>query len=523
MCVYCKYKYIHMKHVLLLVLSLLLLATADAQNWAPLNLTDKYNYQLDSSDVITHTLWVDSFSVVAGDTLLFTNRVVENIDNAPFYNRALDNQPQFLGHTIDKHADGTYTLRNTNTMYLDVHVLLDSTYLFDTLANVTAQLKLADTTTLFGSVDSIKVLELSTGDTVILSKEHGVVHFPDGYAADKHYRLVGIEGGRTLGEQYPGFDVFFNYSIGDTFWYYFDFPRRYDDYGYQVAGTRVIDTMYQSGDTIWYHNTGDLYELGVLPGSSRQRSYVFGLSYLIDEPDNDINDHPGEKSPFIWIYDDTLGNDENLYQYTYDVPWRWSLNGYNILDPFGYYNDCAEVPPRYIREFGHELYRNDLGLQVKNYSDWYCRLDTFSDTLITGASYDSRRVFIEGLGMTELISEGFESYRSVTMYAYRKAGDTARTILDEDLAIRALGVTDVQAGESELHVLGNPFTDKLQIQLGTRGSYQLAVYSISGQLIHQIDGTDQQVSMDTHAWEKGIYFIELRSGKHEQRTKVIKM
>ena len=50
-----------MKKTYLLIMMIGALACQSrAQNWTPLNTIDKYNYTLGASDVLSHTLWIDS-------------------------------------------------------------------------------------------------------------------------------------------------------------------------------------------------------------------------------------------------------------------------------------------------------------------------------------------------------------------------------------------------------------------------------------------------------------------------------
>jgi hypothetical protein len=76
---------IFMKYVLPTFAFSILFGLCSAQNWAPLNLTDKYNYRLGSTAFITNTLWVDSVTVTGTDSVFHLNRIVTACDTCQLH------------------------------------------------------------------------------------------------------------------------------------------------------------------------------------------------------------------------------------------------------------------------------------------------------------------------------------------------------------------------------------------------------------------------------------------------------
>ena len=111
-----------MKHIQLKILIVLFsVFNATAQNWKPVNQSDKYNYQLSSTDFITNTIKVDSVNVIEGDSILYLNRIVTNCDtckNNEYNNFALKNQPQFLMRKMIKKSDSLFVFQDT----LEYHI-----------------------------------------------------------------------------------------------------------------------------------------------------------------------------------------------------------------------------------------------------------------------------------------------------------------------------------------------------------------------------------------------------------------
>ena len=57
-----------------LIFVMLCLATSlFSQDWAPMRMGERYNYQQDSAGVITQTLWADSATVINGDSVWYSN------------------------------------------------------------------------------------------------------------------------------------------------------------------------------------------------------------------------------------------------------------------------------------------------------------------------------------------------------------------------------------------------------------------------------------------------------------------
>ena len=59
---------------------------------------------------------------------------------------------------------------------------------------------------------------LSSGDTLILSKNYGIIRFPERYGTQQYYRQIGIKGPEK-GFRFPSAKEVFSFSIGDKFEY----------------------------------------------------------------------------------------------------------------------------------------------------------------------------------------------------------------------------------------------------------------------------------------------------------------
>ena len=242
-----------------------------SQNWSVINMTDKFNYRLDSDEVITATIWADSVDWNGSDSVFYLNRVLcdscATILGGPntwcdtCY--GLKNQPQFMQRKSVVSASGMVNFRDTNNIVLNTLSALNDTWLFDSVQSISATVLAISEDSVFGNTDSVKTLLLTTGDTVKLSKSYGLLQFPNGYGFNSYYRLVGIEG-RNQGEQIPRYAGFFDFDVGDMFEYHGYsgyiilgqcFSLTYDQYCTWKRKFTVISRT-QSSDTLFIGISG---------------------------------------------------------------------------------------------------------------------------------------------------------------------------------------------------------------------------------------------------------------------------
>lgn len=188
-----------------------------AQNWSPITASDTFNYQADTASYLTHTLWVDSVQFANGDSIFFMNRVISDCDTCiRFQGARLLNQPQFLQRTVTRKANGQFVFADTVTFTVLPTAQLNDSWLFDSLRNLSATIVQVAEMPVFSGLDSVKTIRISNGDTMLLSRQHGLLRF-SGYDGNR-YQLVGIES-RNLGEKVPDFWDFYDFEVGDVLEY----------------------------------------------------------------------------------------------------------------------------------------------------------------------------------------------------------------------------------------------------------------------------------------------------------------
>lgn len=224
-----------------------------AQNWNPISLIIDYNYKIDTAQLITNTILVDSFSVNNNDTTFYLNRIMADCDTCSYVGYKLINQPQFLMKQVLKIGDSLFIFQNPTEFQIYPLKNLNDTWVFDSLNSVIATIDSVYIDTIFGINDSIKRINLSSGSNIILSKKFGIIKFPssNGY----NYELIGIN--NNLGEQLPRFWDFFNYEVNDTLqWKYYSWCAGPGASNTIKITKAIITSKTMNGDTVHYQVQG---------------------------------------------------------------------------------------------------------------------------------------------------------------------------------------------------------------------------------------------------------------------------
>ena len=187
------------------------------------------------------------------------------------------------------------------------------------MLNDTAKVVDISTMMIFGNIDSVKIIRLTSNDSIILSKNYGIIKFPANDSENQYVNLVGIED-QNLGVLIPKFKNFFDYNIGDVFYYkYQSYGRWYDYFIYKKA---TILSKEINGDTIKYNMDFKSKNIAIGHyGYSNDTSYLNNADSLLVFVDN--NDHFLNKYNYQPILNGVSGMNYKpvnvLYDSTYHV------------------------------------------------------------------------------------------------------------------------------------------------------------------------------------------------------------
>jgi hypothetical protein len=173
-----------------------------AQNWNVFNPAYRYNYKYNNSPLISQVLFADSTEVSGSNTTYFLNRIgVECTGPCPTLTTVISpttqvmvgNMPQFLQRHILKNNNGLFILKDTAELFIQGNCQPGQSWIFDSINSKTALCIHKQSQVVFGVNDSIKLILIGGVDTLKLSKNSGILQFPELYGKNKYYRLVGVE------------------------------------------------------------------------------------------------------------------------------------------------------------------------------------------------------------------------------------------------------------------------------------------------------------------------------------------
>lgn len=455
-------------------LSLIALSTfAIAQNWSPILTNEKMNFQHSDSSFISHTIWVDDFDVTGSDTTLFLNKVVT--DHPTDIDKALRNQPQFLFTTMNNLNNGTYHFSEPGYYILKTWSSMGDYWLFDPDNNITATVIGLMQEEIFGTMDSIKIISLSDGHEIKLSKHFGIILFPD-FANNGFYELVGIQDSE-YGLSVPVFWDIYNFEVGDIFQYNTSILNP----GGSGSTTRkiTITSKVATDSSLNYTLDGIYYAYpGVGGGSTYTASPIY--TYSSNHPTNLF---PGE------IY--LLPNSETIHG-----TGKVFTSSKIFLDM-----ETGTV----FKEFGTQYETNEPNL--------YYELEENSDSLfrLPYAFLIGDPCGLMGFGFGSNIgdlfkSEGcFEYWDDKSLVGYIKDGDTVGNITPDSLLL--VDISDKEFLENEINIYPNPASDFLHIILPHHKNARLEIRNIHGELIFQKEFSKQEEIINTTNLIPGVYFF----------------
>lgn len=242
------------KFQLLFVIGISLFGKAICQNWSIIEPNVYYNYSTDS--IIQTTIRVDSVFQTDQDIVYVLNRVCSvckecknTVSASAIY---LRHQPSILQSFIIRKPNGDYYLKDTGDYYIRRNIKPDSTWLFDSKNLKYATYLKNGYVPVFDNVfDSVKYFIIDNTDTLILSKNYGIIKMPD--FKGKHFNLTGVEGKLNEGRRNLYFRDFFTLNAGDILQYSLNSGGRFPYYEeIQKHTVRSVDV---TGDSIITINT----------------------------------------------------------------------------------------------------------------------------------------------------------------------------------------------------------------------------------------------------------------------------
>ncbi len=200
-------------------------AIAHAQNWALLNPTYKYNYSNDGSDTISNQIFVTHIDTLGVDSFRYElNRIGVVCDTCPTPNFECgsfsdgtifrNDGEQFTGGVAITASGSTWLIKGNDTLMIPVNVALGS--IWTGPGGVIGMVTAISEASAFGTLDSLRTIAYSTGDTLTMARDHGLLSWSNGIL---DHLLIGINGSEE-GAQFPNMLDMFDYWPGDVLEYH---------------------------------------------------------------------------------------------------------------------------------------------------------------------------------------------------------------------------------------------------------------------------------------------------------------
>ncbi len=513
-----------------------LLCLAYSQNWRVFNKNYRYNYSLQSENYTTIVIFADSVLTQGTDTIYSLNRIAARCDSCFFYypeagvedtNYIIINQPQFMQKRI-VYANNQYRLSDTGNYILPQFTSAGNMWVFNATGNITAQHIGSSIKNYFGVSDSVKTILLSTGDTILISKQLGIIKYPAKFGQHRYYILRGIENATS-------YDVFSLY--GEKVPNYYDFFK---------LKPGVI--QYYSTTSTWSGSQPQCYSYlygRITAISSSITGTVISNSYIDDRKGCLGNCATGMwgscimSNPFTFpsvpVNSYTISNagasSTNFFNHSL-------YNSYNNNLYIGM-NDSSKV---YVIKFGKTT--NDHFFKTYGESCFSSHIQNnpipnFQYSLVYHRSLQNNMVyygkgdesapfmtfgetFIEGYGQVNSFFPGFETLDYYCTSAIIDGADTLGDITIPNI------ITAVKNEEKSFSSFGpNPTKDIVTISFPfevRENTGTIEVKDIYGKIVFQktVNGGASSEQLNLQNLAQGIYFIDIKIPHFQKQYKVIK-
>lgn len=463
----------------------------NAQNWKPITKSDKYNYIKDST---YYSVWADSVKSVNGDSVFFLNRVLKKVRlgdmKDPFYSKGyyLENQSQFFLNEMIYAASGDVIMKENDTVKFVLKPLakLNDTWIFDSLKKDTARVVSQLTKTVLGNVDSVKIITLSTSmDTIVLSKNFGVLKFPIHDSTHQYVTIVGIEG-RNIGLKLPKFKDIFDFKVGDVFYYY----RGHFSRLFSLNENKKITIKKRTETT---------------------NSITYNVSFTSKTT-----------SAYIGIYDTIYkSTPDSIIVFNDDVNGLFNKYTGQPFDDYVVLND-KNKPVTVFTETKFEVISKSFPYDI------FCKGngDTIVQTVNPHLCGDAHHniTYGNGLGFTSILYNSYLSpgggySETEQLIGYIRDGKQIGIIIDDSIFLSI----PQHSKASSFNIFPNPTNSNFTIEsLSNKGKGTVSIYTITGDELLSQQFQGDKTTIDISNFAKGVYIVKLITDQAIDVVKIVR-
>ena len=505
-----------------------------SQNWASFNKNYRYNYSLENESYTTVVVFADSVLTQGTDTIYSLNRIAAKCDSCFFYypevgvansNYVLINQPQFMQRRII-YSNNQYRLSDTSNYIIPRFSNVGNTWMFNASRGITAQVITMVLKINFGVNDSIRTILLSTNDTIILSKQFGILKYPAKFGQSIYYKLRGIENKSSYdvyslyGEKVPNYFDFFKLESGVIHYYsmtssYSGQPGAHCDAYYYakksivtsaLSGTVISNSYIEDRKGCTGNCASDMWG-----GCIISNPYTFSSLPVYSYTYNSVAPN------IINMFNDNIYNSYNNKFYS---PSGGSTQYYFLLK-FG-----KTINNKFYKSYGYSCFSGYLGEKKINYSGNIYLPSSQNPNVYYASNYNGintfGETFIQDYGQVNAFFPGFESQDYYCTSGIIDGADTLGNL-------NALGVLlNIDNQENTYSSYGpNPTKDIIKINLpfeSTDNTGTIEVKDVFGKPVFQkiiSIGTNSEI-INLQNLAHGLYFVEVKMPHFHRLFKVVK-
>lgn len=473
-----------------LFFSFLTLSTAFSQNWQLLDQNKTYFFKHSDSLYITNTIKIDSTVNSASDTSFYIHerlKICDTCTNIPpqavggvvYHGFA----PEIFGYAPFYSVSGNHFNLDENIIEQDAQV--SDTWTFNFTTGVMAEIVQVDEISVFGNMDSIKVIALSSLDTIVISKNHGIIRYPDFENPGTWFDLVGYhEGNQSYGEFLPNLWTIYDFEVDDVYCFHLDRLILWDGEDIKVK-IRILEDL-STSNKVSYRvkilrknvNTYNMNDPQYWTQTSFTSNYsdTFELAY-----ENDIIEN--RYSGILPLESDPWGSSEKTFYQDYFVD-NYDQNRQDLIVDYDY----KFIHHQFDAQLGY--IKTDAWFKYLGDSLFY-EMDPSQTSEIMDISFSDQfgRHFQEW--------QGFEILTTDELVGYIIDGDTTGTIYEfpEDLGF------DLHHDQN-LKIYPNPAKDIIYVPEFIQ---VIQIYSQDGQLVKEVEPFDNSVLIDNLS--PGFYLV----------------
>lgn len=503
-----------------------------SQNWSVFNKDYRYNYSLENESYTTVVIFADSVLTQGTDTIYSLNRIAAKCDSCFFYyseagvadsNYIMSNQPQFMQRRI-VYSNYQYRFSDTSNYIIPRFSSLGNSWLFNASRGITAQVISSSIKNYFGVSDSVNTILLSTNDSIIISKQFGIIKYPAKFGQHAYYKLRGIESDSVYdllalyGEKVPNYYDFFKLKLGAI--HYYSMTSSYSG----MPGAQCY-AYYYAKKTI---------TSSVITGTVAYNSYIEDRKGCINNCASGMGGFCTISNPFTfpslpvntYTYNNVAANQQywDHFYTSYNNQLIFPSMGGAYIVTFG-----KTANNHFYKTYGYSCFSGYLSEMKPNYSHCDYVQSSQNPEVYYSTGLDSNsfgkigETFIEGYGEVNKFMGVFEVVDYYCTSTIIDGIDTLGTIIPYGIT------TDISNHEENNYSFfgPNPTKDIITIALpfeSTGNNGTIEVKDVFGKTVFQktvnSGAASEKVNLQNMA--SGIYFIDIKIPHFQKQYKVIK-